>query len=216
MKAKYCGENWWGYPLYKIGKKYAVLLSEDLYWCTPFDDPDGEPGFPVRNVEIQKPKTESQKTMEEKMFIIASMIAANQYHEGRSVEWLDLASGINNLKETKKILEYLQKTPMHLIFCSGYGWVTPEQAKSIENLEKYHFNLQDRSFCYGMLDRLRSDCEYFLSIGSERVLWAKGIEEHICIMQDLYNIFFKCEKPKWISLEEIKDLRDKMILRKNL
>ncbi len=216
MKTTYCGENWWGYPLYKIGERYAVLLEEGLYWCSPSNDPDGEPGFPVRSVTIQNPETDSQKTMEEKTFIIASMIAANQYHEDKSVEWLDLASGIHNLKETKKILSCLQKTPMHLIFCSGYGWVTPEQAKSIENLEKYHFNLQDRSFCYGMLDRLRSDCEYFLSIGSERVLWAKEIEEHICIMQDLYNIFFKWEKPEWISLEEIKNLRDKMILRKNM
>lgn len=216
MKTTYCGENWWGYPLYKIGERYAVLLEEGLYWCSPSNDPDGEPGFPVRSVTIQNPETDSQKTMEEKTFIIASMIAANQYHEDKSVEWLDLASGIHNLKETKKILSCLQKTPMHLIFCSGYGWVTPEQAKSIENLEKYHFNLQDRSFCYEMLDRLRSDCEYFLSIGSERVLWAKEIEEHICIMQDLYNIFFKWEKPEWISLEEIKNLRDKMILRKNM
>ena len=55
-------------------------------------------------------------------FILVKSIAAGEYQDGkRSVEWLDLASGIHNIKLTKALLE--EKTNTYgLVFDSDFGW----------------------------------------------------------------------------------------------
>ena len=62
---------------------------------------------------------------------------------------------------------------------------------------------KDATFRYMMLDRLRTDCGYFLGNGNrnEKNLWAGNVEKQIQLMKDLYNSFE--EKPEWISMEEI-------------
>lgn len=63
----------------------------------------------------------------------------------------------------------------------------------------------DLDFRYQFLGRLQFDCEYFLGFGSrsERVLWAKNVDDHISLMRDVYNTFRQEEKPQWMSLDII-------------
>ena len=63
--------------------------------------------------------------------------------------------------------------------------------------------MEDYSFYYMLLDRCRSDCEYFLAYGNrqEQYLWGKDVESHIAKMKELWNLL--PEKPEWLSMQEI-------------
>lgn len=63
---------------------------------------------------------------------------------------------------------------------------------------------------YAMLNRLQSDCEYFLNWGngSESVLYYKNVEDHISEMKKLWNELVK--KPKWLTYEEIEQYEKNM------
>jgi len=65
---------------------------------------------------------------------------------------------------------------------------------------------------YMMLDRLRTDCEYFLGNGNGFLgsLYYKDIDKHIEEMKKLYESFSEQEKPEWISLEDIDNYKQKM------
>ena len=80
------------------------------------------------------------------------------------------------------------------------------------NYNKYETKENPRSFDYMMLDRLRSDCEYFLNKGNGYVghLYYKDVDEHIEEMKKIYNSFSENEKPEWITLEDIDDYKNKM------
>lgn len=64
---------------------------------------------------------------------------------------------------------------------------------------------------YMMLNRLQSDCDYFLGNGkgSEKVLYYDSVEEHISEMKKLWNELDI--KPEWLSLEDIDDYEEKML-----
>lgn len=68
----------------------------------------------------------------------------------------------------------------------------------------------DHRFEYMMLDRLRSDCEYFLGAGQryEGHLWAGNVREHIAKMRELYNAL--PVKPEWLSQEDIDNYAERM------
>lgn len=68
-------------------------------------------------------------------------------------------------------------------------------------------------FDYMMLDRMRSDCDYFLGNGN-------GYEGHLCggsvevicdEMEKLWNSFAENEKPEWLTMEQIKEYREQML-----
>ena len=65
---------------------------------------------------------------------------------------------------------------------------------------------------YMMLDRLRTDCEYFLGNGNGFLgsLYYKDIDKHIEEMKKLYKSFSEQEKPEWISLKDIDNYKQKM------
>ena len=69
-----------------------------------------------------------------------------------------------------------------------------------------------RKYNYMMLDRLRTDCEYFLGNGNgcEKHLYYKNVEKHIEEMKKIYNSFSADEKPGWLSLEKIEDYSKQM------
>ena len=71
---------------------------------------------------------------------------------------------------------------------------------------------QDARFRYMLLDRLRTDCNYFLGYGnrSEKNLWAGNVDEQIKTMKDLYNSFGEDKKPEWISMEDIENYEKQM------
>ncbi len=56
---------------------------------------------------------------------------------------------------------------------------------------------------YQLLDRLRSDCEYYLGAGqlSEKHLWAGSVEAQISKMRELYAAL--PEKPEWLTEQDI-------------
>jgi hypothetical protein len=66
-------------------------------------------------------------------------------------------------------------------------------------------------FEYMMLNRLQSDCEYFLNYGcgSERVLPSKDVEEHISRMKELWNKL--PVKPEWLTYEQIEQYEKDML-----
>ena len=63
---------------------------------------------------------------------------------------------------------------------------------------------------YRLLDRLRTDCEYFLGAGqrAEKHLWAGSVEAQIAKMRELYDEL--PEKPEWLSTEEIDEYARRM------
>ena len=65
-------------------------------------------------------------------------------------------------------------------------------------------------FQYQMLDRMRSDCEYFLGYGNryEKHLWGKSVEKHIEAMRRIWNELK--EKSMWFSMEQIDEYERKM------
>lgn len=72
----------------------------------------------------------------------------------------------------------------------------------------------DKRFRYMMLDRFRSDCEYYLGFGgrnAEHALWAHDEKRHIQNMKDLYNTFAEDEKPQWLTWEQILEYERQML-----
>lgn len=74
----------------------------------------------------------------------------------------------------------------------------------------------DNTFKYHLLDRMRTDCNYYLGNGNRlsKYLWALDEKEHIEIMKAIYNSFNEDEKPQWISLEDIKNYEKEMCANK--
>lgn len=66
---------------------------------------------------------------------------------------------------------------------------------------------------YRLLDRLRSDCEYFLGEDqrNEKHLWAGNVSAQIHKMRELYDAL--PEKPDWLTREQIEDYADRMAAR---
>lgn len=72
---------------------------------------------------------------------------------------------------------------------------------------------QDPKFRYQLLDRLRSDCEYYLGPGHRQVkyLWSRSIVDHINLMRKLWFSFDISERPSWISIEKIQEYENRML-----
>lgn len=69
-------------------------------------------------------------------------------------------------------------------------------------------------FQYMMLDRMKSDCDYFLGYGGryEGRLWACNVKDQIKYMKYLYRLVPL--KPEWISKKDIREYRKKMTNRR--
>ena len=69
---------------------------------------------------------------------------------------------------------------------------------------------EDR-FNYMLLDRLKSDCEYYLSYGGRNAkhsLWAHDEQKQIDKMRELYDLL--PVKPEWLTREQINEYAAKM------
>lgn len=75
------------------------------------------------------------------------------------------------------------------------------------------FEKHPREFDYRMLSRLQQDCEYFLGNGNgyEVLLYYKEVNKHCDEMEKLLNSFPDEDKPKWLTLKQIKEYRKNMI-----
>lgn len=63
----------------------------------------------------------------------------------------------------------------------------------------------NQQFEYMLLDRLRTDCNYFLKYPYEKHLWAGSVEGQISKMKELWNSLQV--KPEWLSMEDIEQYR---------
>ncbi len=112
------------------------------------------------------------------------------------------------LREAKPIKEDIVKSIEPL---------DPEVEREIE----FTFNATDKSYPYGMLGRLQSDCDYILGALKDenedkklpldiinKFLWFHDIDKQIEFMKGIYNRLD--EKPEWITLEDIEDYRNKL------
>lgn len=67
-------------------------------------------------------------------------------------------------------------------------------------------------FNYMMLDRLRSDCDYYLGNGNRSLssLCYGSVKEHIEKMKELHNSFPEGQKPEWLTYEAILEYEKQM------
>ena len=81
---------------------------------------------------------------------------------------------------------------------------------SLTGSEQPSTEKQDFSYEYQLLDRLRTDCEYFLGEGqrNKKHLWAGSVYAQIAKMRELYDAL--PEKPEWLTAEAISDYEDRM------
>lgn len=71
----------------------------------------------------------------------------------------------------------------------------------------------DETFRYQLLDRMQTDCNYFLGNGDghNKFLWGGNVETQIAYMRALYDSFPNEKKPEWISIEDIDNYQKEMI-----
>lgn len=71
---------------------------------------------------------------------------------------------------------------------------------------------KEKRFQYMMLDRWRSDCDYFLGYGNRSLnrLCADAPQEHIDAMKKLWLGFAENEKPEWLTWEQILEYEKQM------
>lgn len=88
------------------------------------------------------------------------------------------------------------------------------EKKDLEKMEAMQeiIATHDEKYRYMLLDRMRSDCAYFLGNGNRhaKYLWAGNVEDQIADMKMLWNSFKPCEKPEWLTMEDIESLEKRM------
>lgn len=74
---------------------------------------------------------------------------------------------------------------------------------------------QSEDFRYQLLNRMQSDCRYYLGYGARdpRFLWAGNPRDQIDYMIALWDSFPENKKPEWISMYEINEYKWNMGLR---
>lgn len=70
--------------------------------------------------------------------------------------------------------------------------------------------MADDRFNYMMLDRLKSDCEYYLVNGGRNAksLWAHDEQKQIDKMREIYDSLKI--KPEWLTMEQIDEYAARM------
>ena len=70
--------------------------------------------------------------------------------------------------------------------------------------------MADNRFNFMMLDRLKSDCEYYLGYGgrNKSSLWAHDEQAQIDKMRELYDSL--TIKPEWLTMEQIDEYAARM------
>jgi len=85
--------------------------------------------------------------------------------------------------------------------------------KDLEIIFKNKYEKNPNSFNYQMLDRLRSDCNYYLGYGNRNKsrLYYNDEQKHIEEMKRLYNSFSDDKKPEWLTYEQILNYEKSML-----
>lgn len=77
-------------------------------------------------------------------------------------------------------------------------------------MQEKKFESRKQEYLYQLLDRLRTDCEYYLGNGNHhpQALWAGNEQGQIDKMREIWNQLE--EKPEWLTWEDINDYAAKM------
>ena len=125
-----------------------------------------------------------------------------------TLKWNEVEKRVSELILTDKYLspnemdKYVEKTLADKI-------ETENKNNNIKN--------KDYSFDYQLLDRLRSDCRYYLDgHRNPDLLWAGSVGEQIKEMRKLYNSFPSDKKPQWITGEDINHFEAEMLKDNNI
>ena len=85
----------------------------------------------------------------------------------------------------------------------------------VPDVEKYEIieeaeEENPQAYEYMLLDRLRSDCDYYLGNGNrnDKYLWAGNVDGQIAKMKELWNKLN--EKPEWLTMEDIENYAKEM------
>lgn len=91
------------------------------------------------------------------------------------------------------------------------GYVKTESLDNIQTTIDKIFSSGDEGYPYAMLDRMKSDCEYYLGYGnrSSKYLWGKEPKQHIEIMKAIYNRLDP--KPEWLTIDKINEYEKSML-----
>lgn len=87
-----------------------------------------------------------------------------------------------------------------------------EKINKGENMkEDLDISNMDNSFKYRLLDRMKSDCEYYINgAKSNKHLFMQNPQAQIKAMKDIYNSFSEKDVPEWISMEDINNYERQM------
>ena len=70
---------------------------------------------------------------------------------------------------------------------------------------------RDEQFRYMLLDRMKTDCHYYLqSSGHPKCLWANNEYKQIAYMKAIWNSFPEDGKPEWLTMQQIEQLEREM------
>lgn len=85
--------------------------------------------------------------------------------------------------------------------------------RDLEIIFKTKYKEEPNSFEYAMLDRMRSQCDYYLGYGNrnKKHLAYDTEQEHINAMKIRWNSFPEDQKPEWLTWEQILDYEKAMI-----
>ena len=126
--------------------------------------------------------------------------------------------------ESEKLFKDVNCDSGILEICTVCGDFEGEPNTSIAHLDRYK-NLEieiigreneptkEEKFNYQMLNRLKSDCDYYLGHGNrcKKRLWAGCEEDHIDEMKKIYNWFDDDKKPEWLTWNNIIQYECEMI-----
>lgn len=128
-------------------------------------------------------------------------------------EKLGIGEILKKLKDN--VTEYLTESfKSETIYKEDYkhgGYVKNEALDNIKTTVDKIFSSGDEGYPYAMLDRMKSDCEYYLGYGnrSSKYLWGEEPKQHIEIMKAIYNRLDP--KPEWLTLDKINEYEKNML-----
>lgn len=94
-----------------------------------------------------------------------------------------------------------------------------QECRRLTGKEPLTENNTNSEYQYMLLDRLKTDCEYFLGNGNrnEKHLWAGSVDAQIKEMKKIWNSLK--EKPEWLTMEDINNyeklMKDKKAIRQS-
>lgn len=133
-----------------------------------------------------------------------------EHYETLPQEVQDILNRYSDEDNDYVILERMKSELESLGYTFDYGLdASPFNLRKMKD-EVENVDDVDNSFNYMMLDRLRSDNDYYLGHGnrSEKNLWAGSVDAQIKEMKRIWNNFIV--KPEWLSMEDILEYERKM------